>query len=406
MAGSRPEGGLSLLLLWVCIKNLRRDLGRHLVASAGVGLAVLLVAASLTGVTVLRRAALVPIRQFVGGDIMVMRGGFGLSLQSSGVMGEMQGIEPFDPEGLRPSLQAYGITENLLVEGFLYSNTGGSVVALLGRSGPETGSEHPTLAAGRFLDKDDAGKARVVVPLNEEAFRILNPRPGSTLYVRVPRVDDPEKQVPSLANGSDIEFEVVGTTSPELGSNVAYVPLSFLQEATTCRRVLWLGVSVDDYSRLDDIASEIETQAEGYQVITAPDILAMIDTEGTELQRSSSVLVILTLIVGYLAVVNTLLLLVRLRRPQIALMKILGFSSTEIALTLLIEIALATTMGAFLGYLAGGLVGSAFGRFGLGFSWVSLGYVLSALTGVIALSGFLPFLWTRRASAMEVMRNA
>jgi len=376
------------------------------VATAGIGLAVLLVAASLTGVTVLRRVALNPIRQVIGGDIMVMRGEFGLTLQSSGVMGDMQGVEPFDPDELRPALQAYGLTESLLVEGYLYSPAGGRVVALLGRSGAEDDTQYPALAAGRRLGGDDDGEPRIVVPLNNQSFRALHPQPGSTLDMRLPRIEGQGAQAPSLANGEDVELEVVGVTSPELGANVAYVPLDFLQEATGCDQVLWLGVRVDDYSRLDGIASRIKEEAVGYQVVTAPDMLAMIDSEGTELQRNTSVLVLLTLAVGYLAVVNTLLLLVRLRRPEIALMKILGFSPREIALTLLLEVVLATTLGAVAGYLAGGLLGSAFGRFGLGFSWVSLRYILGALAGVIALSGFLPFLWTRRYSALEVMRNA
>ncbi len=392
------------MLLWVCLKNLRRDVGRHLVASAGICLAVLLVATSLTGVTVLRRAALKPIREFIGGDIMVLRGVFGVSLQASSVMGDMQSMEPFDPDDLRPSLEAYGLTENLLVQAYLYSPSG--VVALLGRSGGDADTMYPTLTAGRYLNPDDDGEPRIIVPLNEASFRDLGLEPGSILKVRLPRVGGPGAEAPSLANGSDVQLEVVGLTSPELGANVAYVPLGFLQKATRCDQVLWLGVDVEDYSQLDDIALRIVDEAKGYQVITAPDILAMIDSEGTELQKSSSVLVLLTLAVGYLAVVNTLLLLVRLRRPQIALMKILGFSSTEIALALLLEVASATMLGALVGYIAGGFIGSAFGRFGLGFSWVSAGYILGAVAGVIGVSGFLPFLWTRRYSALEVMRNA
>jgi hypothetical protein len=384
------------MILFVCFRNLRRNISQYMLAAGGVCLAVFLISATLTAVTALRRVGLAPLRQFVGGDLMVMSGTIGVELTSQGAFANTDSLRLFDPTGLKASLKDLQVTENLMVPVYAYAS--GRVVTVLGRSISGFESVAPPLLRGRYLGRYDEGLPRLVAPVADAVFR------GATgpLKARIPAVTGDILKV-DFGAGQDCTLEVVGLSNEPRGGSMAYAPLSFLQKMSGCARVMWLGVSGDRGADTDRLAGRVRERAQGLTVLTVEDFLALIDVEGAELQKASATLMILVLGVGCLAVVNTMLLLMRLRRREVGLLKVLGFSPAAIGVGFMIEGVSATTIGALVGYVAGCLAGSVFG--GLGFSLGTLGYIVGLVAVVTILSVAGPSFLASRHSAMEVMRN-
>ncbi len=374
---------------------------RYLLAIGGVGLAVLLVSTTLTGVSMLRRVGARPITQFAGGDIMVMSGALDLSARPGGVFADLPALKVFDPQELLRELPDLRVTRNLLITTYAYpyGQKQGAMVTLLGRS-PIDNRFLPTLYTGRLLSEDDEGLPRVVVPRGEQFFSGL-----SAVRMRIPAAIDGREFTTDLARGTDYELEIIGTTAERIGNDLPYVPLSFLQKAVGTDEVLWLGVKVDDPAAVDRVAERVRRAAPEFTVLTTAQILETIDVESAKLQRAAVTIISLALVVGCLAVVNTLLTVIRLRRREVALMKAIGIGPKAIVAVFMVEALSATGLGTLGGYLLGSFLGSAFGQFGMVFSLNTFLYVVALAMAVTLLSIALPTVWATRYSVLEVMRN-
>lgn len=403
-----PDGG-GLLLILVCLRNVRHNLPRYLLASGGIGLAVLLASAALTGITVIRRVGVQPMREFIGGDIMVARGQLDLQVRSGGAYSDLSEFNPFDCGELTDRLAqlGYETTGTLFVPAYVYGPAGGGrLAALLGRSLGGAGPQLP-IDDGRFLAPEDAGLPRLAGPALDYMRNA-----GQVVRIRVPRYraagagPTAPQVVPDLPAGADYDFTVVGVSHRAIRNEAPVVPLDFLQAATGCGLVHWVGIAVEDYARLEQEAERVRAAAPGFTVLTSEDVLSLIDTESARLQAASLPMMLMVLGVGCIAVLNTAWLLTRLRRREVALMKVMGFSTAQTAAVFVIEALAATILGGVAGYVLGGLVGSGMGRFGLGLSVMSLSYVLGLVAAVTLVATVPPALWAARRSAMEVMRNA
>jgi hypothetical protein len=388
------------MILFVSYRNLRRNLSQYLLAAGGVCLAVFLVSATLTAVTALNRVAVTPVREFIGGDVMVISGTLGLEVSSAGAFADTDELRLFDPTELKTSLAGLQVTENLLLPVYVHSGAadGGRVVTLLGRSITGFPAVAPPLWKGRYLEPQDEGLPRLVAPVADPMYRAAT----GPIPARVPTVAG-DVAGPDFSSGQDFSLDIVGLTKAPRGGSAAYAPITFLQEASRCDKVLWLGVSGQAGAGLDQLVTRVKEAAPGFTVVSVEDFLALIDVEGAELQKSSATIITLVMGVGCLAVVNTLLLLMRLRRREVGLMKVLGFSPTAIGIGFMVEGVAATTFGTLVGYVAGCLAGSVMG--GFGFSLGTLAYIVGLVVVVTIVSVAGPSFVASRHSAMEVMRN-
>lgn len=385
-----------LFLLWR--RNIRSNAARYLLAVGGIGLAVLLVTVTMTGVSVIKSVGAKPLTQVVGGDIMVLSGSLDLKAKPGGLFSDLSNVKMFDPQELMGKLSDLEVTRSLIIPAYAYPNgrNQGTVIALLGRE-PIESRLFPRIYTGRILGEADVGLPRIFVPLGGYYMGL------STLRVRLPTSGDGPSSM-DLAHGDDYELEVVGTTDEPFAST-PFVPLSFLQRAVGTDEVLWLGVRVDDPTAVDRVAARIRQAAPGFSALTIEQILETVDVESANLQKAAATIIVLALVIGCLAVVNTLLMVIRLRRREVALMKAIGIGPRAIVTIFVAEALSAGFVGTMVGYLLGSLVGSALGRLGVVFSLNTLIYVVTVAMAVTLLSIVLPALWATRHSVLEVMRN-
>lgn len=414
------------MLLHLCLRNLRYNLPRHLLASAGIFLAVVLASSAMSGVAAARRAGVEALRASCGGDIMIASGDLDILVTQQGITSSLTGLRSFDASNLvgRLNEEDFVTVETLVVPVF-EPNRPNVRAILIGRSAGDPGPA-PPMCYGRFLGPEDAALPHMVAPYAHQASEV-----GVKVRIRVPSflgsdsaagsesatgpgrvtVGVPSGSQASLGEGvwdfsasRDVEFEVVGLYE-QPAIDVPFVPLDYLQGVTGCPHVLWVGVIVLDENRLAAVAGRVRQLAPDLTVLTTEDVLEMLDVEAAELRRSGLTIMLLVLGVGSLAVLSTTLLLARMRRREVALMKVLGLSGAEVAFTFMFETLLATGLGAVAGYFVGSLIGSGAVRQGFGIAWVSLAYVVGLAMVVTLLGTTFPALWMARYSAMEAMRN-
>ncbi len=393
--GSRKED--PDLLLHLALRNFQHNLARWLLACLGISLAVFLISVSLAGISVLRREGLRPVREWLGGDIVVLQGTWKVYVTDQAVRTNLDALRPFDAAVPAATLDSAGlrIARSILVPAYFYG--GERKIVLLGRS-PAEQAPHMPIDEGRYFIPDDTNEAVLVV---RSAHRIGTV--GSVQRLRLARYD--QNMSWDLTAGSDHEFTVIGVSNRQIGMSAPVAPLEFLQAAAGTNAVTWLSVDVLDYSRLNAIRNQVSALLPAYEVVTAEEILALVDVDAARLQQSAVPLTAMIFLVGSISVLSTIMLLTQLRRREMALMKVLGMSSSQIALCLVLESASALTGGAFLGYLLGSYVGAGLGRFGLGLSLLSSSYVL-ALVAIIALvTTFPPAIGAARHTTLEVLRN-
>jgi hypothetical protein len=382
------------------MRNFRHSIAQYFLAASGVALAVFLVASTMAGITFYRRAGVQPMREFIGGDVMVLPVSVDVNIETSGLQFDLSKLKPMDPEGIVGDLQRDGraFSCSLAVPAYLYTGSPRRVV-ILGRS---SGSQvpHMEIDDGRYLRPEDDTSALLVTRVSS-SFQ----QTGDVATFRVGLYDS-ASGIFDLARGSDVDFEIVGLSHQSVGTDALIAPLSFLQSATGCPLVSWVGVDVQDYTQLASVSALIQREHPELAILTAEQVLAAVDAEGARVQEAALPLMLLVLGVGCVAMFNTCSLMARLRRREAALMKVLGLSSTAVTAVMVAEGSITAAIGTMVGYGLGTAVGAGIGRVGFGISWVSFEYVLASLFVVVLAAVLPPAIWLAHHPAWEVMRNA
>ncbi len=388
------------MLLVFGLRSLRRNVSQYLLAAGSVCVAAFLVMSALAGIAILRRVGLDPMREFIGGDIMIAYGDIGSSVGSSGMHMDLSQAKLFDPQEIAAQLaqERLAYSYSLMVPAYLFGSQPGQAL-LIGRS-LEDGVPHAPIDDGRFLVEGDATSP---VMVGRASLRYGGV--GSDVHLRVGTYNQ-EAGIFDLAQGKDLTLMVLGLSRRAVGTDALTVPLGLLQSTTGCSMVSWVGVNVVDYTLLGSTAERLRALWPESTVITSEELLQSMDTEGSKLQEAAFPIMILVLCVGCISLLNTCLLMARLRRREAALLKVLGLGPAQVATTFLVEATATTLLGAGVGYLLGAFVGSGMGRFGLGASWFSFLYVLGAALATVMIAAVPPALWLARRSALEVVRNA
>lgn len=387
------------MLLWLCIRSVKRNFGTYALAAAGIGLAVLLVSSTLAGISASRRASLEPIRQLIGGDLAVTAADLEVvPLDGSGNLGlSDESLQPFQPAEALARLSRFRVTQTAFVP--VYDNGLKRVITLCGRSVTPDLGPAPVIPMGRTLGPDDEGQPNLV--RSQGSADIGNV--GAVLSVRIPAYDAKSHSF-DLALGTDQSLRIVGSAEPGRGLSTPYVPFSYLAEVTGSSDVVWLGVEVKDYTQLGRTAVAIRALLPGYRVLTAEQVWETIDRSAAEVRQSTAAITAMVIGLGCVTVINTFLLLTQMRRREIALMKVLGLRPSEIVAAFILEGFIVNALGACVGYIVGGLWPVLMGVMP-SYSLTTLGWLMALVAGTTLASLVFPALWATRYSAMEVMRN-
>ncbi len=391
-----------LLALWLSLRSARSNLPKFLFASFGVCLAILAVSSTVAGMAALRSQGTGAIPQFIGGDIMVLASNLEMkALPGAGWTLNPAALRSFDPAVVRDRVGPATLTESLLVPAYVHTQEQrGFSTYLLGRS--VTGGVGPPLPMvdGRFLQPRDSSMPNVVLYSGNQTQALMS----QSLQVRVAALDGPDGRA-DLAGGKDVRLQVVGLYwAKAVGTNSPVMPLDYLQQVVGTHSVQWMGVKVDNYAQIERAATDLRRKLPGFTVLTSEEVLAAMDAESAKIQQAALPITFMALAVACIAVLNTFLLMVRTRKKEIALFKVLGLSAAQIGTMLLVEAVGATVLAGVAGFLVGSLMPALRG---LGFA-LPVSPMLPMLVLLVLVSGattVVPAYWATRQSAMEVMRN-
>ncbi len=214
----------------------------------------------------------------------------------------------------------------------------------------------------------------------------------------------------------DIQLKIVGVSPPGLFGDAGYLHRDYFRELFPERpNVSMYYVSVKDYSSMVPICSQIDQLFVNSSTPTRTEPMAkflarFVDSLGGIQQLVSGfVLAILITIVAVAA--NTMAMAIRERQTEVAVLRTLGFRSSQILVFMLSESTLLSLVGGVLGcgmsYLL--LSGISLPIGGVGAFFVVTGktiaetLLIASIIGLI--SGFIPGLFATRRSIVDALRK-
>ncbi|MFH1721248.1 MAG: FtsX-like permease family protein [Candidatus Altiarchaeota archaeon] len=206
------------------------------------------------------------------------------------------------------------------------------------------------------------------------------------------------------------EFEVVGileeTTEDDI-EQATYVPLSTMQEIEDDDTIESLKVKLKDVEKTQETTELIQTEIENVRVMS---ILSMVErlqeTLGT-VQTAVYGIAAISLIVGGIGIMNTMVMTVMERRREIGVMKAIGATTTMVLTQILQESAILSILGGIAGLSLGYGATYAIESYTtfttvITMQWVSLALGFSLALGMGA--GLYPAYKASQLDPIEVLR--
>ena len=186
-----------------------------------------------------------------------------------------------------------------------------------------------------------------------------------------------------------IEFTVVGVTksfngaSMETGSDVAYVPYTFLTSIFAQGGINSIEVYFDTSLELSEVKTDLETtlyfifnSAESYNIFSIEGIMAMLEMMTQTMGALVTGIASIALLVGGIGIMNMMLTSVTERTNEIGLKKALGAKNKVIMLQFIVEAVIISLIGGLLGIL-------------LGYGLANIGGIVLDFTPIITMSAIL-----------------
>lgn len=226
----------------------------------------------------------------------------------------------------------------------------------------------------------------------------------------------------------DKKFEVVGITEKKgsfIFDNIVHMNEEPLKELfNTGDKVDIIGVIIKDKNLMDKAKADIEKLLrklrdvkegeEDFSVDTPQSILSSINSILTGVQIFIAIIAGISIFVGALGIVNTMLTAVLERKPQIGIMKAIGAKNKDIFMLFFIESGLLGLVGGTIGILFGTLISylgtNAINSFvGASSPWqLNLPLVILALLGsflIGSVSGIVPAMRAARQNPVDALRG-
>lgn len=199
---------------------------------------------------------------------------------------------------------------------------------------------------GRKFDESDNGREVVLLGYNQAESQNLN-------------IGDEIEYQRRIENSTDTEsvfFEVIGILEQTGDSNIdnsAYVPLKTMQEIENDDTISSLQVRVSDISLVESITEDINNFFDDVRAFSIVTMIRQLESTLSTIQLAVFGIAAISVIVGGLGVMNTMIMSVMERRREIGVMKAIGATTTTILIQILQESAIVSVFGGALGLLIG-----------------------------------------------------
>jgi len=247
------------------------------------------------------------------GEYRIRRGGRGFG----GMMGHMMrsgGTASLTFTGIFPEDQDYLIGENIIAY------------------------------EGRKLDDSDDGEFIVLLGYSAAEAQFLNI--GDEIEYEREEDDKTES----------FYFEVVGIleeTGDDDIDDAAYVPLATMQELEEDDTITQLKVKINDIENVEKITQDINDYSDEVRAFSFLTIVRQMESTLSTIQLAVYAIAAISLIVGGIGIMNTMIMSVMERRREIGVMKAIGATTTMILTQVIQESAFLSFIGGFIGLVLG-----------------------------------------------------
>ncbi len=197
---------------------------------------------------------------------------------------------------------------------------------------------------GRKLDSSDDGST--VVLLGHSTSENQNLNVG----------DEIEYQRRTNQTTESFYFSVVGIIEETGDTNIdsaAYVPLKTMHEIEDDDRITALKVKVTDVNIVENVSQKINDQVEDVRASSFLTMVRQIQSSLETVQLAVYGIGAVSIIVGGLGIMNTMIMSVMERRREIGVMKAIGATTTMILTQVLQESAILSLIGGIVGLTLG-----------------------------------------------------
>jgi len=198
---------------------------------------------------------------------------------------------------------------------------------------------------GRKLDDSDDGSFVVLLGSSTAESQFLNL--GDEIeYEREDEDDETES----------FYFEVVGILEETGDSDIdgaAYVPLRTMQELEDDYTITQLKVKIDDIENVERITDEINDYSDEIMAFSFLSMVRQMESSLATIQLAVFGIAAISLIVGGIGIMNTMIMSVMERRREIGIMKAIGATTRMILTQVLQESAFLSLIGGFIGLILG-----------------------------------------------------
>jgi len=244
----------------------------------------------------------------------------------------------------------------------------------------------PELIAGRFLTPDDRGQPLAVVGKVFAEQNGLGMGSEFTVPAQLLRGRG-VGQLPVSVPVKDARARVVGiyTTGVTWGDNQLFVPLDILQAALSRPgEVSQVWVRVDRAEHVSRVGQALKTALVGQvDILTFEPQAGVVAQSLDVVQANTAVGAGISLVVGALVILLTMVLVTRERRREIGVLKAIGASHGDVARQFLAESIALGLLGGIVGLVFYGLAGSTVGPLVVGSAGQGVNMRLSIVLPVI-----------------------
>ncbi len=202
---------------------------------------------------------------------------------------------------------------------------------------------------GRKLDESDDGEYVVLLGANTAENQVLNV--GDEIEYE--REEDDEI--------ISYYFEVVGILEETGDSEIddsAFVSLRTMQELEDDETIESLKVRIDDIEKVEEIEESINDYSDEIRAFSPLTIVRTLEETLGTLQLAVYGIGAISILVGGIGIMNTMIMSVMERRREIGVMKAIGATTTNILVQVLQESAFLSFIGGFFGLFLGYLSSS------------------------------------------------
>lgn len=313
-------------MLELAIKNILRRRLRNTLTIIGLAIGVAMIV-SLGSIGAGMNKIVQTIGEETAGTIMVLPEGKTMTSSFGGTLSENIVSEVDAIEGVKRAVPEYGLLE---ISGF---GRGFYVAGIPPADASLMAGEKIRVEYGRGLEEGDEEDRVAIISGGFPGYDNLYV--GDTIKIK------------------NTTFEIIGKlekSSGGMGADVI-VPIKTLQEIRKTDKISMVIAVVDDVSRVEEIARDIENSVSGVQALTNKDIARQFSDLVGQINILTLGIGAISAIIGGIGIMNTMIMSVNERKREFGIMKAIGATNFMILKQVIEESALLSLIGAAVGLI-------------------------------------------------------